>query len=209
MKRRAELEATPAEPSPFDRELADAMVRGRCAHLTHVELRLAAKFVGMTPAMVDGPPEGVIVGESPGPNTAGRRPLMPWPAGASGERLMKFADMTPGQYLGRFVRFNLFPFHVPADEWNVERAQRSAVTLRDSLVAEGTWRIVLLGARVAKAFGIDSPWTRVEEFHANATGGTVITLVALPHPSGLNHDYNNERVRYAAGAAVRWAAGYL
>lgn len=197
------------DSDPVLAELADAMTRGRCAHLSNVELRLALRFAKVTPAMIDGPPEGVIIGESPGPNTVGRRPLLPWPINASGDRLMRMAGITPGQYLGRFLRFNLFDAHVPDDQWSKEAAVVRANTIKSRLVSDGSWRALLLGQRVATAFGVDAPWTRVEEFHPTEDGGTTFAMVAIPHPSGLNRDYNDEKVRLAAGGAVQWVAGYV
>lgn len=183
------------------------MVKARCAHLSERELALARRYCGVTPELVDGPPVAVVVGESPGPNTRGRHPLMPFPVGAAGSRLASYAAMPAGQWLGRFYRRNLFASHVE-DGWSAVDARARAAELREWMLSLGSFRVLLLGRRVADAFGIDRPWTRVEEFHVDSGGdtGTTLELLAIPHPSGLNHDYNDPRVRVAAGAAVRWAA---
>lgn len=206
----AQLEATDQT-----KELADEMVRARCAHLTPVEIRLARRFANVTPAMVDGPPEGVIVGESPMADTVGRRPLLPWPSDSIGGRLVKCADISPGQYLGRFLRFNLFDAYVRGGDWDADAAVVAAAKLKQSLIAQGSWRMLLIGERVATAFGVDRPWTRIEEWHAQdssvtyetdiGVNGVSIGLVAIPPPDEV-HD---ERTRFAAGAAVKWVAGYL
>lgn len=201
MSRRAKLRATPAD------ELARAMTRQRCAHMTATELRLARRFGGVRPGDIDGPPVGVIIGESPGPSTGHSRPLLPWPVNSSGERLVAYGGITIGQYLGRFFRRNLFTTHVPDHAWSAEDARASAKCHREWMLSVGSLRAVLLGARVAAAFGFDGAWQRSEEFVMDATGesGTHVEMVTIPHPSGLNRVYNERAAVVMAGAALRWA----
>ncbi len=138
------------------------------------------------------------IGESPGPRT-GREVLPPWPANGAGHRLITYAAISPATYERRFVRRNLFRRHVPAGEWPAAEARERATRLCAWLAARRISRVVLLGRRVAVAFGLDGAWQRIEELD--------VVLAAIPHPSGRCRDYNGEGARLVAGEIVRWAAG--
>lgn len=112
----------------------------------------------------------LLVGEA---NPWGSDPefaLYPLPEHASGGRLARFLGLSHGQYLRLFDRRNLCP-----SRWSMPEARAQAELIR----AEGREHVVLLGAKVAKAFGLPYlPFTRSAH------------LFLLPHPSGLNRIWN-------------------
>ena len=118
----------------------------------------------------------LLVGES---NPYGADPayaLWPAPVGCAGDRLCRAVmGLRPGTYLAAFVRTNL----LGAGAWSAPRAQAAAARIvehYDSSVA-----LVLLGARVAAAFGVAyAPAPRL----ANADPRRGRTVGVLPHPSG-------------------------
>ncbi len=102
--------------------------------------------------------------------------LYPLPEHATGGRLARILDLSRGEYLRRFDRANLC-----AGRWQTSLARARAGTLRG---ADLDRPFILLGRRVGCAFGLHSDtdfWTR--------TG----LLYLLPHPSGLNHAWNDPR----------------
>lgn len=111
----------------------------------------------------------VLVGES---NPYGADPafaLYPAPDGCSGHRLCCLIfGMQRARYLDVFERVNLC-----AGAWSMAEARRKA----DEIMSEEDARVILLGAKVSKAF--DVPFVPFEIYE----GGTVLVL---PHPSGLN-----------------------
>lgn len=184
-------------------ELADEVTRGRCAHLSSTDLRLARLWLKMLPQQVDGPPVGLVVGEAPGPNTSGRLPMFPYPASSAAGRLLKMSGLTPGQYLGRLHRRNLFEEY-PGERWDAAMANLRAHEVQAWCAGEGgVRRVLLLGKRVAAAFGMDI-WGEVESGTA-----PVVHYRSIAHPSGMNPIYNAPTARLAAQAAVIWAAGYF
>jgi hypothetical protein len=78
--------------------------------------------------------------------------------------------------------------------WDAARARRAAS--RKPL--RGV--VVLLGARVARAYDLDplgwGHWLRLTRHAA---------VVAVPHPSGVNHLYNDPAARELAGRVLREA----
>ncbi len=181
-----------------------------CRHLRPAEVRLASIHCGLTITAVQGPLRGLIVGEAPGPRTSSQLPLFPYPARSTGGRLLEFAGMPIGSYLGRFRRRNLQPtpesFSAASDALAAHELRgilaRDLELRRAAAGPEVTpLRIVLLGQRVANAFGIRLPFQHVPlEDHEYAT---------IPHPSGRNAVYSDDRIKSAASTALRWAAGYL
>jgi hypothetical protein len=133
-----------------------------------------------------------FVGES---NPYGGNPvyaLYPEPHGCTGWRLCHLIlKMDPGVYRDTYGRANLV-----RGAWSMPRAREAAAALR----ATGH-RFVLLGAKVAAAFG-----HRFEPFTTPVT-----TELILPHPSGLNRmwaepgmfDRAREAVERFIGGEVR------
>lgn len=179
-------------------------------HLLAAECRLANVHCGVRPSDIEGPINGLIVGEGPGPNTSPHLPMFPWPARSAGGRLLAMAGMTPGQYLGRFRRINL----LDTSDWYTIRARQRAKLVLEALQLDlakrraaapdaRPLRVLLLGVRVAHVFEVraNEPFKQIEMADH--------VFVAIPHPSGENRYYNIPGVRHNAGIAVRWAAGYL
>ncbi len=118
----------------------------------------------------------LLVGEV---NTYGANPdfaLYPLPEHATGGRLARILDLSRGEYLRRFDRVNLC-----AGRWQTTQARTRAGALQG---ADPDQPFILLGRRVGCAFGLRSDtnfWTRIG------------LLYLLPHPSGLNHAWNDQR----------------
>jgi hypothetical protein len=128
----------------------------------------------------------LIVGEL---NPYGSDPhfaLYPLPAGAAGDRLCRILGLRRGDYLARFDRVNLCD-----GKWSASAARERAGEIMDS----DHERVVLLGSKVAKAFGV--PF-RPFEF----VPGCWQTLLVLPHPSGRCRIWNDHRSVTNAKLAV-------
>lgn len=171
----------------------------RVRHLSRLEMRLAATKLGVDLSAIAGPPVGAIVGEAPGPNTSPDLPMFPLPSRSAGGRLLGYARISPADYLGRLARRNLFP---ELADWSVPAARGRSFELLWWLrnMRPRIRRVLLLGGRVAAAFGVEEFW-RPRRLHRD------LTLVAIPHPSGRNRLYNDPEICRRAGAEVRWAAG--
>lgn len=116
-----------------------------------------------------------------------RYDLYPEPQKASGWRLCSMIlGLSADEYLQRFHRWNL----VNGGPWSKSRARWAAFgieVLRESMDT----RAILLGAKVAEAFGLAfTPYEAVGPY------------LMLPHPSGRNRCWNEpgamERARTAA-----------
>ena len=109
--------------------------------------------------------------------------LFPWPPGSAGGRLCRLLGWGQGHYLRAFDRVNLYT--IPPRTWSAPAARQVA----GWILAEREGDVVLLGARVVRAFLPDPIplWTRCERF------------VALPHPSGRSREWHHreavERLR--------------
>ena len=108
----------------------------------------------------------LLIGEA---NPYGSDPyyaLYPEPENASGGRLARILGLSAERYLEVFDRRNLCPM-----EWSMKVAR---VEARQILLADLDRPIVLLGAKVSRAFELDFlPFNRERR------------LYQLPHPSGL------------------------
>lgn len=131
----------------------------------------------------------IIVGEAPSKNQDPERPI----EGRIGKRLALFANLSYEAYLEHFERVNLL--HLRQDDGtkfifdNVAAAEE-AKRLRQA------WdygrQVLLLGNRVAKAFGVQGPcFERLVYDH---------DFYIVPHPSGLNRFYNDPANRHQARA---------
>lgn len=142
-------------------------------------------------------PRPVLVGEA---NPYGGDPefaLYPSPPGCSGERLCNLIlQLDPDDYVERFERCNLCPHH-----FGVREARERAAAL---LAQSPSRRFVLLGAKVARAFGLAwAPFTR-GEVRAEYPVATH-SWVQLPHPSGLSRSWNEPGAFERARAVLREA----
>lgn len=128
----------------------------------------------------------LLVGES---NPYGSPPeydLWPLPERASGWRLChQVLGITEERYLEVFDRANLV-----RGEWCWLAARTAARAVRHE-------RAVLLGQKVATAFDLKFEPLRV----ARVT--STLKVLLLPHPSGLNRHWNDDRAILAARDAVR------
>ena len=125
----------------------------------------------------------LLVGEANPHSVDPRHALWPTPPGAAGGRLMRALGMSRGDYLGTFDRANLF-IRPPA-KWSVAAARARAEELLKR--ADGAV-IVLLGARVASAFGA----AHLAEFTIGPDLSGRQTFARLPHPSGRCRAWNEE-----------------
>lgn len=134
----------------------------------------------------------ILIGEAPGLlNDHG--PL----EGAVGRRLAEYASLTMSEYLERTERHNLFDS--PIEKWPREEAALHAGVVWSSLVGR---RTILLGQRVADAFGIrwrELSWAQLDD------RGTEVALI--PHPSGRNIWWNEAGNRAEARRFLREAFG--
>lgn len=166
-------------------------------HLSALELRLARRL-GVTDGhvVVHGPPIAAIIGEAPGPNTSPKLPLFPLPPRSAGGRLIAYSRIAPAQYLGAFLRRNLFRTLPRA--WDRADARINAERLMAELRLRGITRVILLGTKVGAAFDVPDLWS-----HGHAMS---VELVTIPHPSGRCRVYNDVAAQRRAGAMLRWAA---
>jgi hypothetical protein len=155
-------------------------------------------------------PRVFLVGEH---NPYGADPafaLYPLPEHASGGRLARVLGLSADEYLRAFERRNL----LAARRWSVPAAREAASAFRAEL-RDGD-SLVLLGARVAKAFGY--PFEPLAEHRVFADGrgsadlevrlGEVgVRFLILPHPSELSRAWDDPTVPPRARAAVRRLRG--
>lgn len=114
----------------------------------------------------------LLVGESNPYGGDDRHALYPAPHGCAGHRLCwKILGMWDGDYLESFDRVNLC-----VGKWSQPAARAQAKVFAGR-------RVILLGAKVASAFGMQFiPFITATEQRGNAP---VTSMVVLPHPSGL------------------------
>lgn len=144
-------------------------------------------------------PRGLLVGEQPKPGGNPKLPLWPYPPRSSGDRLYRMSEMDLPEYLTKLARVNLSRDVVA--RWNPRWARERAQQIRSTL-PEGA-RVVACGARARDAFGLPDFF----EYRAYDPDG--VRIVAIPHPSGRNQEYDDPAVVRRAGRWVRWAAGRM
>jgi hypothetical protein len=141
-------------------------------------------------------PRPLLVGE--GPNATGCPDQRLALTGRVMQRLCAWSGLTTAAYLRRFERRNLFHTRAEAERWSAPAARGRATELAAGL--ECHRELLLLGRRVAAAFGLDGhgfhTWHQVGEHQA----------LLLPHPSGLNHHWNETQNRDRMGQEIREAA---
>jgi len=121
----------------------------------------------------------MVVGEAPGGKKNARSGDSTL-AGAvgSGLRLRNLSGLTHDEWVSGWVRINLC-----RNEWDPRKAQEKADYLRRDMF-RGRPAIVLLGAKVARAFGYE-----FKPFCSIVVAGT--TVYTIPHPSGLCRYWND------------------
>lgn len=135
----------------------------------------------------------LLVGESNPYGDDSAFALYPMPRGCAGWNLChRILRMDSMQYIQAFGRVNL----LKRGEWSARDARQAAI---DLLCARDVVEpLILLGARVAKAFRLPyAPFTFNES-----------TLIAiLPHPSGRSRAWNDPQASQRAREAVDRARG--
>jgi len=136
-------------------------------------------------------PKPLLIGEANPYSGNPKLALFPWPASSAGGRLCRVVlGLAPRQYIRWFDRVNLC-----AGEWNAREAREAAKQIFvDRFKPE---RVnVLLGAKVARAFGYDFEPFLVER-------GSCGSVVILPHPSGRCRTWNEPGAVDRAREALR------
>lgn len=120
----------------------------------------------------------MLVGESNPYGDDPRMSLFPRPPGSAGHRLCHAVlGMTEREYIKTFCRTNLC-----IGPWHAKNAARAAA---DIMVQSRSDALVLLGARVCRAFGVPFSPFRVERAGIDAP-----IVGILPHPSGRCRIWN-------------------
>lgn len=131
----------------------------------------------------------LLIGEAPSRTGDPGAPL----SGRIGQRLADLSGLTLDEYLRATKRLNLFQqWHGAAGKGSafpLDEAREAAFAVRLKHFRMGQ-RVLLLGKRVASAFGMRQPdylkWYEV--------GG--VQVAVIPHPSGINRWYNSESNRW-------------
>lgn len=124
----------------------------------------------------------LLIGEAPSKNEVTERPL----EGRIGKRLAACCNLTLEDFLRYFDRVNLL--HVRQDskekgfEFDAKAAAAEACRLRKEWPSGRT--VILLGRRVAEAFGVPQTPYFERRIHDH-------DFYVVPHPSGLNRWYND------------------
>jgi hypothetical protein len=119
--------------------------------------------------------KALLVGETNPLSDLPEHALYPYPKGCSGERMQRLVTgLTVQGYLRTFDRVDLC-----VGRWSIVAARRRS----QELLETPRPCVVLLGAKVCHAFGVEfEPFTRPELRAGSRTQAAVV----LPHPSGLN-----------------------
>lgn len=138
----------------------------------------------------------VLIGPNP---TIGSNPKEPLYLGGSnrgiGKSLVRLSRLDPDSYVIAFERHYLLPLHQGrhrgGDRLPVHLARQAAKGLVQALRGR---TVVLVGRKVAKAFGVDhiAPFVRVEMAEA--------TMTWIPNPCGANRWWNDPANRNAGEA---------
>ncbi len=140
----------------------------------------------------------LIVGQAPAKNDDPLRPL----CGKSGRRIAEmmgdFPNLIPTHHdimMATFDRANLLDYWPGSasgkgDKFPMDEARREAAALWDHCLGFTTCRydwLLLLGRNVQRAFRQSDPWMEWRLMMPQA-----LQIAALPHPSGVNHWWNDE-----------------
>lgn len=137
----------------------------------------------------------LLIGQAPGPNTDPEQPL----SGRCGARLAEMCGVDLPTFLRTFERVNLVRKHPgkagKGDAFPMDAARKTAIDLL--LFGKLNRTVVVLGGKVAKAFGF--PSTGLEFFRWNQIDGSpLIRLAFAPHPSGISLWWNDPKNAAAA-----------
>lgn len=135
------------------------------------------------------------MGEAPGRTDRPGLALAGVNKNSAGGRLRALSGLTLEEW-DRVVRLNLIPFF--PEKFPTKLASQQAQNLCSSLLRDR--RVILCGARVARAFGVKM---RERPSWVRSPYGPVVAVI--PHPSGRNLLYNDEDVRRVVGAFLRRA----
>lgn len=145
----------------------------------------------------------LLVGEA---NPYGADPefaLYPAPDGSAGHRLAtKILGLSRKDYLERFDRVNLCP-----QRWAMKEARANA---RAILAQTESRPVVLFGAKVASAFGLNYDPFTTRTVASPARPYACFPLIILPHPSGLSRGWDpNHEAAFERARALLRAEGAL
>lgn len=146
----------------------------------------------------------IIIGQAPARGNDGKPPF----AGQSGARLAQLAGVgDSGDVLPEhFEMYNLNAkwsgkrIGGKGHNFDMKEARKKATQLKNKMEAEiDPLFILLMGRNVERAFG----WKSLEYLDVHTWLGHYVIL--FPHPSGINHFWNDEGNVDAAKAMLRWA----
>mgnify|MGYP001576063991 FL=1 len=147
----------------------------------------------------------IIIGEAPSRNGDPKKPITGRPGRCLARAAFGAAADVP-RFLAGFERKNLIGTW-PGQEgkgsaWPVAAARKAAGTLLPELAGRTA---ILLGKRVARAFGMARlayfAWAPIKV----AAGMRPAWVVVVPHPSGINRWWNDAANRKKAGGWLRVA----
>ncbi len=125
----------------------------------------------------------LLIGEAPSKNEDTPQPL----EGRVGSRLANLAGLRLDHYMELFERRNLLQVRqdtaAKGFEFDEKAAAIEAVTMRNLYFKDGRV-IVLLGKRVAKAFGVKEVYFIQQQYHGP-------DIRVMPHPSSVNRFWND------------------
>ncbi len=134
----------------------------------------------------------LLIAEAPGMRNGRTRPL----DGPSGTRLAACMGLTIEEMRARFNVRNLLAEWPGAcgagSRFPMHAARYAAARVR----VAGKPYVILLGKRVASAFGVCAPFLEWCEVRG-------IRAAVVPHPSGVNHWWNEQANRDAASSFLR------
>lgn len=143
----------------------------------------------------------VLVGESNPYGDDPRYALYPEPERSAGGRLCRVVlGLGVKEYIRHFRRVNL----LTSARWSAPLAREAAERLTDVAKVDGV-PLVLLGAKVCAAFGVD--YDPGSTGSVSALFGREWRYAVLPHPSGMCRAWNLLGTVCRARAAVRVVLG--
>ena len=130
----------------------------------------------------------LLIGQAPGPNTDPGEPLPLEPRSSTAGRLCMFIGVHPNQFRGQVQRVNLLQYHPGRRRHHDRFPEREGRVAAQAMMPLLSGRaVVLLGRKVAKAFGAENA-----PFHEWLVPSWCSYFAVAPHPSGRNHWYNDE-----------------